>query len=90
MAKPSGTNSFSTLLMVEFKGLCKVFLYLNVLQLDELEHLDDGRVEEVVPVIVRDESVHHRSKRFSLNKKSHVNRMITRVLMLSLAFFVLF
>ena len=44
-----------------------VLLYLDVLQLDELEHLDDGGVEEVVPVIVRDESVHHRSKRFSLN-----------------------
>ena len=82
MGKTSGTNSFSTLLMVEFKGLCKmvfgereawvmntVLLYLDVLQLDELEHLDDGGVEEVVPVIVRDESVHHRSKRFSLNKK---------------------
>ena len=39
----------------------------DVLQLDELEHLEDGGVQQVVAVVVGDEGVHHRHEQVALD-----------------------
>ena len=51
---------------------------LDVLHPDELEHLEDGGVEEVVPVVVGDESVHHGDEQIALDDVSVVE-LVTQV-----------
>ena len=45
---------------------------LDVLDPDELEHLEDGGVEEVVPVVVGDEGVNHGDEQLALDDVSVV------------------
>ena len=54
------------------KGWAEVLHYmraqgLDVLHSDELEHLEDGGVEEVVSVIVGDEGINHWNEEVSLD-----------------------
>merc|ERR1719278_2070235 len=49
---------------------------LNVLDLDELEHLENGGVEKVVAVVVGDECVDHRGEEVALDDVSVVELVL--------------